>query len=140
MNHVANEKESTYMNTIEVKVNTLNNIIGEMQPTLIKIDVEGFETNVVSGADKILSNEKVEAVIMELNGSGDHYGFSEEDLHRRMLDYGFKTFIYSPFNRTLISLNEQKMNNGNTLYLRNLDRVTERLLTAPTFFVNNQHI
>ena len=29
---------------------------------------------------------------MELNGSGDRYGFAEEAQHKTMLNYGFETY------------------------------------------------
>lgn len=140
INHVVNEKEVNCIDTIEVKVSSLDNIIGKLQATLIKIDVEGFETNVVSGADSILSADSVEAVIMELNGSGNRYGFDEAKLNQKMLNYGFKTFIYSPFDRTLIPLNGHQIKSGNTLYIRNVNKITERLVSAPAFYVNNRKL
>lgn len=135
VNHVANKVEIVSGNTLEVRVVSLDNVIGDMQPKLIKIDVEGFEANVIAGADRTLSNDMLDAVIMELNGSGDRYGVDEAAIHKKMLDYGFKAFTYSPFDRTLNSLEGKNVQADNTLYIRNSGRVKERLLQAPKFHV-----
>lgn len=95
MNHVLSDNEQN-SNTIEVPVCTLNDLLDNQQPVLLKIDVEGFETNVIDGADKVLSNSSLLAVIMELNGSGARYGFNEEALHNKMLAFGLVPYTYSP--------------------------------------------
>ncbi len=140
VNHVANNEEIYSGNTLEVRVVSLDNVIGAIQPKLIKIDVEGFESNVVSGANRTLSNDGLDAVIMELNGSGDIYGFDEAAIHRQMLDYGFKAFTYSPFDRTLILLEGKNVQADNTLYIKNIGHVKERLASAPKFHVLDHDI
>ena len=114
-----------------LKSSTLDTVVGEGSLTFIKIDVEGFESNVISGANNALSKDSLNAVIMELNGSGNRYGFDEEALHKQMLDYGFATFSYSPFTRTLCSLNQEKSQAGNTLYIRNRKFVQNCLASVP---------
>jgi len=115
----------------------LNGLIGKQEPTLIKIDVEGFETNVIAGADKVLLRPSLLAVIMELNGSGKRYGFDEDALHNKMLSFGFKSYTYSPFKRQLFSLENKISKSGNTLYARNIDKVVSRLKGAHQFYVAN---
>lgn len=136
VNHVVATSEES-AETIEVEVKTLDDILEGFEPTLIKIDVEGFETNVIAGARKTLSNPSLLSVIMELNGSGSRYGFDEESLHTVMLDYGFTTFKYDPLKRHLIPSNWQSQNVGNMLYIRNTDQVIERITSAPKFTTNN---
>jgi len=82
----------------------------------------------------------MDAVIMELNGSGSRYGFDESAIHMRMRDYGFNTFVYMPFERVLSPLNGKNARSGNTLYIRNIDRVKKRLATAPKFRVLHHEI
>jgi FkbM family methyltransferase len=136
VNHVLSDTEQME-NAVEVPISPLNELLEKYEPTLIKIDVEGFETNVIAGADKVLSRPSLLAVIMELNGSGDRYGFDESSLHETMLSFGFKTYIYSPFGRQLVSLNEKRSNSGNTLYVRNVDEVLRRLAGARKYWIAN---
>jgi FkbM family methyltransferase len=138
MNHVISENETGV--AIDVKVAPLDNILEGIKPTVIKIDVEGFETNVIQGASYVLSQPSLVAVIMELNGSGSRYGFNEDNLHKTMLDHGFLPAIYDPFKRTLVLSTDRKTKSGNTLYVRNTDIVRERLTTAQFFSVNGLHI
>ncbi|MDX2480287.1 MAG: FkbM family methyltransferase [Desulfuromusa sp.] len=117
VNHVLAESEKGN-ESIKVEVECLDEILSDFEPMIIKIDVEGFETNVITGAHKVLSRNSLFAVILELNGSGDRYGFDENDIHRRMLNYGFGTFRYLPFERKLVALDGTNAHSGNTLYIR----------------------
>lgn len=132
VNHVLADSE-TVDGTLLVNVERLDDILADFSPTIVKIDVEGFETQVVAGADRVLSCPSLLAVIMETNGSGDRYGFDETKLHRRMLDYGFGAFRYSPFERKLVGLQGASSTSGNTLYVRNEGEVRSRLGTSRRF-------
>lgn len=132
VNHVIAEHEIG-KDVIHVPVNTLDNVLHGQSPALIKIDVEGYETLVVDGGCHVLAQESLLGVIMELNGSGARYGYSEEALHNTMLGYGFDTFSYSPLERKLIALEGKNCQSGNTLYLRNIDAVLERIQSARKF-------
>ena len=125
-NHVVAEGENS-VGTVTLPVALLDDVLGREVPTLIKIDVEGFETQVIEGAQKTLSNLNLLAVIMELNGSGDRYGFDENHLHKKMLDFGFSTYCYQPSKRQLISKNGERNHVGNTLYLRSDDEILTRI-------------
>ncbi|RYZ21625.1 MAG: FkbM family methyltransferase [Chitinophagaceae bacterium] len=113
----------------------LDQYSNEWQPNLIKIDVEGFETEVINGAPGILRQQNLKAILIELNGSGGRYGFDEEDLHRRFLGYGFAPFCYQPFERRLVK--QESYGSFNTLYIRDIDYVTQRLKNAKPFTVWN---
>lgn len=136
VNHVLSDSEQVD-DIVEVPIVALNDLLENKNPLLIKIDVEGFETNVIEGADLVLSHPSLLAVIMELNGSGDRYGFDEQVLHDKMLSFGFNSYIYEPFIRQLISLNGKKSNSGNTLYIRNFDEVSRRLISSQRYLVVN---
>lgn len=138
VNHVATDADMSSMSTCEVKVVRLDNIVGDRCPKLIKIDVEGYETNVIAGAQKTLANPELEAVILELNGSGNRYGFDETIVHQQMLELGFTTWTYEPLKRNLLALEGQNRMAGNTLYLRNVVSVRERLTGALSFRVLEQ--
>jgi FkbM family methyltransferase len=104
-------------------------------PGLIKIDVEGFETPVIEGAAGLLSNPLLAGVIMELNGSGAVYGFDESRIIQIMQDHGFSAFRYDPWTRCLHRLAGRNPDAGNTLFLRNLPFIQERIAGAAPFRV-----
>jgi FkbM family methyltransferase len=136
-NHVADELEAKLRDTLEVDLTTLDTIVAGRKPRVIKIDVEGFETNVISGGHRTLSDTSLCAVLIELNGLGMRYGFDEERIHQKMLGYGFCPFVYAPLERSL-SRAPGKNRSGNTLYVKNLDFVSDRLLGSPPYRVLNQ--
>lgn len=127
-NHVVAKNESL-LNVISVDVSTLDE---EMQdpPFLMKIDVEGYETPALDGAKLILENHKLCAVIIELNGSGNRYGYEEAKIITKMSNYGFKTYSYDPIQRVLVDLEGKSLPEGNTIFIRNIDLVKERINLA----------
>jgi FkbM family methyltransferase len=135
VNHVVSKSESA-ADAIQVPVNTLDSVLNDCSPALIKMDVEGYETLVIAGAKRVLEQDSLLGVIMELNGSGARYGYSEEALHKTMLNYGFSTFTYSPLERKLISLEGNVSKSGNTLYLRRAEEVALRLQAARKFTIH----
>lgn len=136
MNHVAYKNEE---NTIEVPINTLDNVLANgVNPLLLKIDVEGFETNVIAGADKTLQNENLQAIIIELNGSGAEYGFDEKEIHNTLLARGFTPYSYNPPKRELTAI--EHFGTLNTIYIRDINFVTNRVKNAPTVKIRNQEI
>ena len=66
MNHVVEKEKSK--NDINVKMSTLDISLIGLSPILIKIDVEGFETEVINGGVQTLKSDSLKAIIIELNG------------------------------------------------------------------------
>lgn len=133
VNHVMADSEKENADLIDIPIKRLDDILLNIEPTVIKIDVEGFETNVIKGSQNVLSKDSLLGVIMELNGSGERYGFDESALHVMMLSYGFTPYRYSPFDREIIALNGKNCNSGNTLYLKNVDKLSVLLKDSPKY-------
>jgi FkbM family methyltransferase len=140
MNRVLGETVSNKTGTVMVKVSTLDNVVGDRLPRLIKIDVEGFESSVIASAHNVLSKDSLVSVIVELNGSGGRYGFTDAGVHSKMLDFGFRPFIYEPFERKLSPLEGKNEKSGNTLYIRDLNFVRDRVATAQKFRIRDDEI
>lgn len=126
VNRVATSEDS---NTIEVPVNTLDHLLtAHPTPTLVKIDVEGFEWQVLQGAESLLQQPDLKVIIIELNGSGTRYQVADRAIHERLVDAGFQPYSYQPFTRMLTLLD--KPGKHNTLYIREIDFVQTRVKTA----------
>jgi len=134
-NHALAEGETSDAAT-EVQVVSLDSMLANENPFLLKIDVEGFETPVLEGAKDNLAKPSLKAVIMELNGSGARYGFDEGAILETMLALGFQTFSYDPFTRHLIPLEGKNAEAGNTLFIRDETLAAHRLRTAPAVSVH----
>ncbi|MGE0188365.1 MAG: FkbM family methyltransferase [Steroidobacteraceae bacterium] len=139
MNHALAEGEYAD-EKIEVELITLDETVVINAPTMIKIDVEGYEIPVIEGAQRTLGNPFLKSVIMELNGSGSRYGYDEEDILRTMLRYGFEPYSYEPFSRKLIYLNGKNQASGNTIFVRDTALVNERVRSAQRIKINGMEI
>ncbi|NSW46006.1 MAG: FkbM family methyltransferase [Bacteroidales bacterium] len=132
MNHAAISSDS---NVIEVKICKCDDILKNQNPTLLKIDVEGYETEVINGAFETLKKESLKAIIIELNGSGNRYGCDEKNIHEKLLAIGFYPSIYNPFTRQLKKIEPFKMQN--TIYIRDFNFVNMRLLSGDKINIFN---
>lgn len=126
VNHVLSEGERA--NSVEhVKVARLDDVLHGKNPIMIKIDVEGYESQVLAGAEATLANPALLAVIVELNGSGKRYGKDDGEIHDLLLSKGFDSFHYEALNRRLISLQGKQNSGSNTIYLRNREEIERRI-------------
>jgi len=84
---------------IEVDVQTLDRVVTKgnaSQPTVVKIDVEGAELDVIKGGRETLSSESCRLVYCEVHPDrlGD-YGGSYEQLQKTLVEYGFELELIS---------------------------------------------
>jgi hypothetical protein len=131
VNHVKDNEDE---NTIKVEMTSINSLCLP-PPTLIKIDVEGYEWNVLKGATNVLDNPCLKVIIIELNGSGLNYGIGDDKIHEFLTEKSFFPYTYDPFSRNLIEL--QKYTSYNTIYIRDENFCTQRLNSAQKFKLNN---
>jgi FkbM family methyltransferase len=117
VNHVLAEREIVEK-VVTVPMRRLDDVLDGRVPVLIKIDVEGFESEVIAGAQRTLSSPVLQAVIMEVNGSGARYGFNERDLYKLMFDFQFKAYTYKPDDRRLVRIDENYQNKSNIIFAR----------------------
>lgn len=121
-----------------VPVFPLDDVFATETPLLMKIDVEGFETNVIRGSKRLLNDATLKVVLMEMNGCGRRYGFDERALDSEVRGYGFNSFRYDPHSRELSLSNPQYI--LNTLYVRDHTFVEHRLKEAKSFQVRGHQI
>ena len=137
-NHVLVEEDTSGCSTCAA-VDTLDSIAAGFMPVMIKIDVEGFETEVLRGAQNLLAQDTLKALVIELNGLGARYGFNDYDIHNQLITYGFQPMCYKPFERRLVAL-ERWATTGNTLYVRPSAQLDQRLRAARPIIWNDVEI
>ena len=124
---------------IQVSCECLDSLLAENEhPSLLKIDVEGFEQEVINGARSVLKEGTLKAIIIELNGSGGRYGYDENKIHQQLLSFGFYSYQYAPFTRALKRV--EAFGNLNTIYLKDINFVNERLKNAKAIWVFSEKI
>jgi FkbM family methyltransferase len=111
--------------TVEVPVRRLDDVLDNKPCRLIKLDTEGFEMNVLRGGTSVFGNPNLLALIVELNGSGDRYGNTDDAVHAEILRYGFAPYRYDPATRQLSRLETFNQDSLNTLYVRDLDATSQ---------------
>lgn len=126
VNHIARGDDS---NTRLVRVTTLDSLLRDCRPVLIKMDVEGFEPEVLRGASSVLENPSLLAVQTE-NDSDQVV----ESLNRA----GFKRMYYDPFTRSLFDTAVHS--ESNALFIRDRDACDSRLQSAKRRTVLGQRL
>ncbi len=140
-NHVLSADELSGGATTVVSVCSLDEVMGGLYPTMIKMDVEGFETEVIRGGGQTFGSPKLEAVLIELNGAGARYGYAEDEIRKRFADWGFCACHYDPLTRRLRTIDENEAAlNGNTLYIKDVASAQQKLLVANAFSVMGKSI
>lgn len=126
MNHIATDNDT---DVIMVPISTLDKILtNKHSPVLLKIDVEGFETEVLKGASETLNHDDLKAIIIELNGLSSRFGYDQLLIHQKLIDAGFATYQYDPAKRELMKIDTLGANN--TIYIRDIGFVNSRIKSA----------
>jgi len=128
-NHVLATGERN-VTAIGVDVTSLDAVLGSETPAIMKIDVEGFETPVLEGALATLKKQTLHSVIVEIDVGENRYGFDQSRAMEIMFDHGFKTYSYNPLERTMVNLQGKKPEYGNTLFIRDVSLVLERIKSS----------
>jgi len=99
-----------------VNVNTLDSY--GFTPTVIKIDVEGYEKFVIEGGENTLKNESLKVLIVEINNHGNGYGVKVSETYDLICSYGFISYEYNPFKKSFTKTDCVSKKGNNTLFLR----------------------
>ena len=108
---------------IEVPVLSLDEILQTLKPTLIKIDVEGYEPNVIDGAKETLKSDSLLAVLIET---------VNPEIENILKEHGFISAYYDPFTRKVSTFNVNDVSN-NYLWVKNIDQVIKRCQVSPKY-------
>lgn len=123
--------------TVEVEVSTLDTILAGREPTLLKIDVEGFEGEVLAGAARTLASSKLQAVLIEMADGVERYGGSLDTIKAVLQAAGLSgPYWYDPAERQLVVAGTPELRHFNQIFVRDPAFVASRLAGAKRFTVN----
>lgn len=128
VNHVVRASEVVSSDLVDQQ--TLDSYADVLGVSLIKIDVEGYEMEILRGASRFLKNSSLQALIVETNGETKYYGSSDSEIAIFLNQYGFKPFAYNPLQRCLTPL-DQPNRVGNTIFIRDLNFAMRRTIDGP---------
>lgn len=121
-------------------VDTLDRVLAGRIPRLIKIDVEGFEGQVLKGAIETLRSRKFSALIIETIGAGEEHGVTTTAIVGMLAELGYQRVTYLPNERRLLPLSNGHKRSNNTIFVQDIAAAQQRVSTAPQFRVGWQDL
>lgn len=117
---------------IEVPVVTLDGELSELgidpaSVAMVKIDAEGFEGVVLSGAPALLDAEPGPVWLVEMNGFGTRYGIEDEALHAIFRERGYRRLRYFAAGNRLSDQDCDKTGPCNLIFARRPDSIRSRV-------------
>lgn len=145
-NHVLTTHDAVGTPTETVGVRTLDGVLAEHMPAaaprLLKLDVEGYEGEVLAGAQSTLAGTEPCAIVIE-TGQGIAYGHRDEAIDAALRTAGFVRARYDAGTRVLENVRAGTTpvpatgpgSGNNAIYLRDLPFFRDRVRAAPRFRV-----
>jgi FkbM family methyltransferase len=127
--------EKEYHSSVEISVQTIDQLCKDQVPSLLKIDVEGFEKFALEGSIATLKNTNLKAVIIEINFSNSNFGVKNNEIVEIMTINGFSPYKYEPHFRKLTLLKDYNKEQFNTIFIRDEEFVKKRILQSDPFLI-----
>jgi FkbM family methyltransferase len=130
MNKVVGDSESA--EAVPVQQKTLDCLIGDDHPVALKLDVEGYEEQVLRGAANVIQKPSLNLIELE-----EATPWTLAVLQRN----GFKRAFYDPFSRSLtrtpnrLAYSDGKWTPSNTFYVRDWEFVQQRVASAKAVLI-----
>lgn len=121
LNHLVEDGDA---DSREVTLVRLDDYVG-LRPTIIKIDVEGYEDAVIAGATGVVGCETLKVVLVE---------YASDSLSSKLESAGFVKAYYDPRDRKL-GTEPNGLTSHNSLFVRDFDQCKLRLAEGPSFEV-----
>lgn len=133
-NHILVEDEGTSCAVVEIR---RLDAIHLTAPNIMKIDVEGYEYEVLQGAEKTLRSDTLFGIIIETDRTCHRYSRSPQQTKDLLEYHGFKPYRYEPYRKALEPFNGSNVTRKNTIYIRDITYVERRIKTSLPFTIRN---
>jgi hypothetical protein len=120
--------DDTNIQTVQLR--RLDTLLGAHRPTMIKMDIEGYEDAAIRGAKTVLAGDSLKVIELET---------VTPTIEAAFVLHGFKRAHYDPFSRRLAA-SAKTIGASNAVYVRDWDFVACRLATAPAVEVLGKSI
>ncbi len=130
MHHVGAEGSSSL-----IEMRTIDSY--RLRPSIMKIDVEGYESEVLAGASETAGCPELVAIITEMNEESVKYGDGIESVSSFMSQHGFTAVTYDPWQREIAA---KRKRSDNTLFVRDLEKIRRRVAEARPFHIFGRSI
>jgi FkbM family methyltransferase len=100
-----------------VQQKQLDSLIGESEPVFAKLDVEGYEGEVLRGGQAFLAKASLQAIELETATPG---------IHEMLSEYQFVRAFYNPFKR-MLSTDPVGLQASNALFVKDFAFVNDRI-------------
>ena len=127
VNHVTTGADCTFRTVRQMR---LDDLVTDQQPTMIKMDVEGYEEKVLIGSQTVLSLPSLKLIELET---------VNPTIKKMLYHHGFTGCSYDPFARKL-QLTSISHGSSNTAFVRDIDFVQGRLSEARPIVVLGRSI
>ncbi|HRI01811.1 MAG TPA: FkbM family methyltransferase [Saprospiraceae bacterium] len=131
--------QSDWVDGINIHQSTLDSQFFNHSIQALKMDVEGYEKEIIKGASSFLANTSLNCIIIELSKLSLKYNSNSDDIHNALLSFGFKPYLYFPFDRQfqeILDIPEEE----NAIYIRDIEQAKSRVQNADKIKVYGEWI
>jgi FkbM family methyltransferase len=137
MHHIELAKSSPSSSPVEMRVEMRTIDSYKLSPAIMKIDVEGYEAEVLAGATETAERPELVAIITENSDDTTRYGKEIQSVSSFMSRYAFTAVTYDPRRRVISPKHKRS---DNTLYIRDIEKAKQRVAEAKPFRVFGRSI
>jgi FkbM family methyltransferase len=125
-NHISNFALDASVEVQSITLDTYLETQGIQHIAYMKIDVEGFELQVLKGAKELLENKKVDIIQLEINQQLNNAGTKVNDLLFFLENHGYNLYSYETVSRCLIPI-QYKRERENYFAIADILKINSRI-------------
>ena len=122
-------------NTIEVEIIALDEFFSSgLQDVVLKLDVEGFEVDVLEGARELFQRNVIKVVFIEMNNSTLELRENDKVAFDFLIKHGMVPVKYNIHKRDLKMIRDKSTIRHNAIFVRDIVDARNRCQSSSTFF------